>query len=688
MGNLIFFATIAGIVLLVLIGFAFMVAKFYRKVEQGRALIINKVSKEPEVTFTGGLVLPIVHRAEVMDISVKTIEIDRRGKEGLICKDNIRADIKVTFFVKVNKTTEDVLKVAQQVGCVRASDQGTLEELFNAKFSEALKTVGKQLDFVELYTKREDFKDEIVRTIGRDLNGYVLDDAAIDYLEQTPVEVLDKDNILDAHGIRKITDLTTQQNIQTNELRQAERKAIKKQNVEAEEAVLALIRQEEEAKAKQAREIASVKAREEAEAQKIQAEEFRKAQLARIKTEEDIKVTEEAKERQVQVAQKNRERVIAIETERVEKDRMLEQISRERETELNRIQKEKEVEVQKKEIADVIRGRIAVEKTVAEEEERIKDTRAIAEAKRNKEVQVTAASAQAEEKMISNVKAAEAQENVARHKAKEKLTLADADLEAADRTAKAKIRLAEGVQAEVAAEGLAKVKVREADAIALEKEGGAKARVTKTQMEAEAQGKMAEADAVERRGLAEATVVQKQGEAEAVAIEKKLTAEAKGLAEKADAMKALDGVGREHEEFRLRLEKDKQVELAHIEAQQKIADARAAILKEAFAAAKINIVGGDGQFFDRFVNAVSVGKSVDGFVDQSDSVQQLFGKYLGGGGNLPGEVLQAIGGLSTKDLQNLSISGLLGSLMVNADDQMKGKLETLLEKAQELGVDT
>jgi uncharacterized membrane protein YqiK len=113
MGNLIFFASVIGIAMVVLVGFGFMVAKFYRKVEQGRALIINKVSKEPEVTFTGGLVLPVIHRAEVMDISVKTIEIDRRGKEGLICKDNIRADIKVTFFVRVNKTTEDVLKVAQ-----------------------------------------------------------------------------------------------------------------------------------------------------------------------------------------------------------------------------------------------------------------------------------------------------------------------------------------------------------------------------------------------------------------------------------------------------------------------------------------------------------------------------------------------------------------------------------------------
>ena len=32
---------------------------------------------------------------------------------------------------------------------------------------------------------RNEFREQIVRIIGTDLNGYVLDDAAIDYLEQT-----------------------------------------------------------------------------------------------------------------------------------------------------------------------------------------------------------------------------------------------------------------------------------------------------------------------------------------------------------------------------------------------------------------------------------------------------------------------------------------------------------------------
>ena len=41
----------------VVLGGLMMIAKFYRKVEQGKALIVNKMRREPEVTFTGMTVL-------------------------------------------------------------------------------------------------------------------------------------------------------------------------------------------------------------------------------------------------------------------------------------------------------------------------------------------------------------------------------------------------------------------------------------------------------------------------------------------------------------------------------------------------------------------------------------------------------------------------------------------------------
>ena len=57
-------------------------------------------------------------------------------------------------------------------------------------------------------------------------------------------------NILDAEGIKKITDLTAREAIQANDIEREKEKAITKQDVEAREAILALERQQVEVKRK------------------------------------------------------------------------------------------------------------------------------------------------------------------------------------------------------------------------------------------------------------------------------------------------------------------------------------------------------------------------------------------------------------------------------------------------------
>ena len=671
------------------------------KTDQGKALIRTRVGAgDPEVFFTGTWVWPVIHKLEVMDISVKTIEIDRRGADGLICQDNIRADIKVTFFVRVNKTNEDVIKVAQAIGCNRASDQKTMEELFAAKFSEALKTAGKQLDFVSLYTMRDEFRDRIIEVIGTDLNGYSLEDCAIDYLEQTPLNELDENNILDAQGIRKITELTAIEHVKTNEFQNDERKRIRKQDVEADEAIFELDRQRADAEAKQQREINSVIAREEAETKKVQEEERLKSETARIKSDEELAIQEENKKRQVEVAAKNRERVVAVETERVEKDRQIEVISRERETALQTIAKEKEVENEKREIANVIRERIAVDRTVAEEEEAIKRLRVVEEAKREKEAAVVSAESEAQEKLVKDIKeaeaaeiaaahrakeqvmlaeaaaqeklieqtkAAEAAEEAAKFKAREQITLAEAELETTERKAQAKVRwadagresaekeaegkkkLAEGTQAETAAPGLAAVQVRERDA-----------------------------DAVQKIGLAEAQVAREKGLANADATRETMKAEAEGLAEKARAMTALDERSRRHEEYRIHLDAQRTIELASIDAQRQVAEAQAEVLSKGLESANIDIVGGESIFIDRLVGAMAMGKSVDGFLDKSKHAPKLLADAK--------EVLRD-SNIDTDDVRNLTLSALLAKLMTGGDDETKAKVSQLAHFAQQLGLD-
>ena len=603
-------ATAVGAFFVILIGMAALFKAFYVKVDQGTALIVNDMSSKPKVHFTGALVYPIIYKKELMRISLITLDVDRRGKDGLICADNMRADIAVAFYLRVNETTEDVLKVAKSIGANRASDKDAVDELFSAKFSEALKTVGKQIEFVQLFENRQEFREKIIEVIGDDLNGYVLEDVAIDYLEQTPKASLDPDNILDSQGIRKITELTARQNIQTNNLERDEELAIKKKNVETVEAMLSLERQQADAEAKQQREIATIKAREEAETVKVQEEERKRAESTTIHVDQELSVQKENQQREIEVAEQNRQRAVVIEIEKVTRAKELEVVAREREVELQKIEAEKAVEIEKKEIANVIRERIAVDKTVAIEEERIKEVREVSEADRLKQVQILNAEAEAEEEKVKQIKHAEAEELSAQHKANEITTIAQANLDAAAKAADGDKKLAEGMQAKSAAPGLAEAKVQEARADAFEKQGMAEAKVT------EAKG-LAEANATKQTGMAEADVTREQ-----------FKAEAEGLVDKFDAMGNMSDKAREHEEFRMSLETALKEALASIEAGKEIAQENAEVLANALQTANIDIVGGEGHFFDTFSKSLSMGKAVDGFASKSGLVTLLLEKFM------------------------------------------------------------
>ncbi|MCZ4407608.1 flotillin family protein [Cryomorphaceae bacterium 1068] len=710
--NSLLVSIVVGVI--ILFGIIALFSRFYHKTSQGQALVRTGVGGI-QISFNGMLVIPVLHKLEVMDISLSTITIERNGKDGLVCKDNLRADIKVAFFVRVNERAEDVKKVAQAIGCSRASSKEALRLLFDAKFSEALKTVGKKFEFVDLYNQRDEFRKEILNSIGTDLNGYILDDAAIDFLEQTPLASLDPSNILDAEGIKKITEITAREAVKANYIQRDKEKTLKQQDVEAREAILVLERQLSESEEKQHREVENIKSREKAEIERVQHEERLKSEKARIATDEEVHIAEENKLRQVIVAAKNKERTEAVENERVEKDRLLEVTERERIVTLADIEKEKSIEQQKKSIQEVIRERIAIEKTVVDEEELIKDTRAFAEAERLKKVTITKAEEEAEQQLVLEIKRAEAAKQASEFKAKQVVIDAEAEQQSSVQRAEAIKILADAEAAKFAATGLAEARVMEAKAEAREKQGDAEAAVLESRAIAEAKGIEAKAnaqseadlklgkaaaDVLKETGLSEADVIREKagaekekGLAEAAVSEEKFNAEAQGLSRKAAAMKELDGVGKDHEEFKLRLNKDKEVELAGIHINKDIADAQAEVLSTALRSAKIDIVGGENVFFDKIVGAISNGKAIDRAVENSGVLSNLKGRLLdenGEGKSLMDNLKTIIGtsDIDSEDLKNLSIVALITKLMVNSNDlDQRSTLSKILDLAKKAGVE-
>ena len=238
--------------------------------------------------------------------------------------------------------------------------------------------------------------------------------------------------------------------------------------------------------------------------------------------------------------------------------------------------------------------------------------------------------------------------------------------------------LAEAKTADHAAIGLGDAEVIVAKADAKEKDGTAEAAVIQRKAVAVAKGEEAKAVAVEKLGTAEATVM-----------EQKFSAEATGIEEKANAMKLFDDVGKDHEEFKLRLNKDKDIEIAAITAQEHIAEAQSHIVGEALKSARIDIVGGESTFFDQIVNAVKGGKAIDRFVYNSEVLTDVKGTFFNGKPenfreSLKGFVSQF--GMNFEDVKDMSVAALIGKMLLQADDESKGSLQQLMKLIRGAGL--
>lgn len=694
-----------GLSVVMLFGLVALAISWYKKPIHGKALVRSGQGGTKIAFEKGFFVIPVLHRLEVMDITLKAMTINRSGVDGLICKDNMRADIKVTFFIRVNNTFEHAKDVALSIGCERASEPETLENLFDAKFSEALKTIGKRFNFSDLYNERDDFRRQIVDMIGKNLNGYLLDDCAIDYLEQTPLDAMKENNILDAEGIKKIIELTSAQKIKANLIEREKDKVITKQNVEARETILTYERQLAEKENVQKREIANIKDKEQATIVTVAEEQREKSEKSRIAAQEAIDIALQNKERQVIVAQWNKQTTNYVEEEKATEEKMRHVTNREKVVALLQIEKNKEIEAEKAKIQEIIRERVKVENDVVVVEQKKKDTEEFATAERKKRVSILHAEELAEQALVKQIKSAEAhrtstqingeaQKIQAEFLAKKKIIEAETSFTAAGKEAEAIKTLAEAEAAKESAKGKAEAQVIEAKAVAKLKDGETEAKVWEMTALAEAKGieakanakskevtlvttaeanahletgqaeakvvemkgladaealnkkgvaeaevhkqkGVAEADVLKQKGLSEAEIVvakaeanEKQGLTEAKIIQEKLTAEAKGIENKAAAMKKLDGVGKEHEEFKLQLQKDKDVEIAQINIYKSIADAQAKVIAEAVKAANIDIVGGETMFFEKIIGSITRGRSIDTMFENSNILSSVKEKFI------------------------------------------------------------
>ena len=198
-----------------------------------------------------------------------------------------------------------------------------------------------------------------------------------------------------------------------------------------------------------------------------------------------------------------------------------------------------------------------------------------------------------------------------------------------------------------------------------------------------AKGK-AEGEAISAKGTAEGTSIDAIKGAEAAGREKMGLADATAKTEMAKAIELFNQASKEHEEFRLQLSKDRDVDLAEIQIQKDVAEAQARVVGEALKSAHIDIVGGENDFFEKVVNSVKQGKTVDRLLNNSQALTDVKNTFFTGDPDHFKSQLRSWVqdlGMTSEDVKNLTISALLTKLIASSDDSTARALMRSAQKA-------
>jgi uncharacterized membrane protein YqiK len=468
-GTTILILGLLGVVVVLLV-VASMVSKFFHKAEAGQALVKTGFGlSRPSVSLSSAFAIPMLHNVDTLDLTVKTVRIMRRKHESLSCADGIRAEVEVDFYIKINAVQEDIQHVADTIGCGRASNTEILRELFEAKFADALKTAGAKLQFDQLYHNRRAFRDEVLKALGQEgeqeiiLNGYKLDDVAIQYLEQLPLEMHNEDNVLDARGRKEIAERTSSEVEQANDRLREKEVTIAEQNREARLRQLTIEQDIKEKEATQKREIAEAQSTEEARTRKTHSEQEQIAEEARIAKERRISVAEEERQQEIEAAQIRRARAVSLSEEEKQEEIESAKVRRERVVELAQEEKRQDIEIarinREAAEAEAEKSKLAkLEETALQEAEYAKadeqkeTVRAVERANRQKEIETI----EAEQEAAVEREARQVEADV---QAYEIRTVAQANVEGAKLDAEA----AEEKALAIKTVGMAEAEVRKAE---------------------------------------------------------------------------------------------------------------------------------------------------------------------------------------------------------------------------------
>ncbi len=388
---------VSSLVLLVIVLFGiWFLQRYYAKASLDTALVRTGFGGCRVVTDGGCLSLPILHQIRKVSMGALAFGISRSGREAVLTRDQMRADVEFEFELRVAPTEEGISTAAQALGTRISRGGDTVKDVFAGTLVDAIQRAAAARTLEDIHLNRAGFSTDVAEAISGQAArfGLTLVSASLISVDQSDLSQWDENNAFNAQGMRRLAELVADQRKERVRIETEAEVAVRESHLVKQQRQLELEREEREAEiaqkvhlarleadassrqdrarddARLAAETSRIENEKRAKATQVESDEaLRRTEMAAILALEEVKIENDIRIARMRAAEAEARAeeedarvkiILAAERAQAQKERAI----AERESEIARLNQEKELELKGAEVKRDVE--ILLEKAEAE----------------------------------------------------------------------------------------------------------------------------------------------------------------------------------------------------------------------------------------------------------------------------------------------------------------------------------
>lgn len=316
---LVWFFSLLALALLLIIAIWFL-QRYYAKATLDTALVRTGLGGRRVIIDGGCFALPILHQIQRVSMGSVTFPVHRQGRESLLTKDQLRADIEMEFELRVEPTPEGIATAAQVLGNRIARSGDAIREVVGGALINAMQDAAARRNLADIHLDRSGYTSEVTQSVAEHAArlGLVMVSTSLVSVDQSDLSQLNEGNAFNAQGMRRLAEMVAEQRKARVKVETETEIAIRESRLAQHQKQLELQRAEQEADIAQQEHLKRTQSEARARSDQAEAQAEFATEQARIEKAQRVKAAQVANDEALRRAEMAA--VLALEETRIENE--------------------------------------------------------------------------------------------------------------------------------------------------------------------------------------------------------------------------------------------------------------------------------------------------------------------------------------------------------------------------------